>query len=291
MLEQVFSRFREREPNKLFSDQERKKLIDEVEEIISALPKEYLGVRGTAGSSLWSENDVALLVSTMEHFASVVAPHLHKYDTFIGDDSSGRLPALFTWRLAKQLAGNGQQTPSLRFIAPTAEMRFSHSEELEHKDTYMDAVQHIEKMGSKKRILFVTEYIYSGLSIRSLVQAARKAGLEADIAAVSVEQVDVQLPDYVHLYKAGDGREGRTLFEFAKVKSKYIRNHGAEPYAVDRDQLTGVVKKQSTELLPHDGGKIFSKVRENQQQKLVAAARDIMNVLADACSEKLKNRS
>lgn len=275
----------------LFTPDERVALVKKIEERISELPPEILAQRGTTELSLWSENDIKLLVATMEKFAKVVAPHLVHYDVIIGDDASGRLPTLFVWHLARHVARHKDHVPKLRFIAPTLEMRFAHEEDLRTKASYWDVVKHVKEMHVGKRILFVTEYVYSGLSIRSLVNAAREAGAEADVAAVSVEQVDVKLPHYVHLYEAGNGREGRDLFEFAKIhdpEKPAYRNSRSN--IVDRDQLAGVVKKTTTELSFSEEGKIFSRVRGLQQQVMVHAGRDIIRILADECAKKLTKK-
>jgi hypothetical protein len=123
----------------------------------------------------------------------------------------------------------------------------------------------------------VTEYIYTGLTVRALAEAARTAGNEVDIAAVSVEQVDAKLPEGVRVFQGTKGKEGRKLFEFT--------------LEAERDELIGVKKAED---LPSWNAKqnkepvIFAKVNPDAELPLMAMGRKVMKYLAEECAKKLR---
>ncbi len=105
----------------------------------------------------------------------------HRWDAIIGDDVSGRLPALFVGRLMQRhAAATGAATPNIMFAAPDKMAGEEKQQALrEHFANHQDKLGH--------RVLIVTEFIASGDNLRGLV-ATLPQGVEADIASLRVSR-------------------------------------------------------------------------------------------------------
>jgi hypothetical protein len=110
----------------------------------------------------------------MFKLAEQINPNLANYDLIVGDDTSGRLPALLYWRLANARRRDlGVQNASIRFMNG----RYGRA---------MPADTFPPDSTDSSRALIVTEYVSSGsaaLRIYNAVGAQRRKN-QVDIAAV-----------------------------------------------------------------------------------------------------------
>jgi len=101
-----------------------------------------------------------------------------EYDTFIGEDASGRIPAIIIWQAAKEVSSwKGKDQPDLRFVVGTQKGHVS-PEKLEGIRTLL------KKTDKLKKKLIVTEFVFSGNSLKAMTNTIKEAGFEADVAVV-----------------------------------------------------------------------------------------------------------
>ena len=104
-----------------------------------------------------------------------------RWESVLGDDVSGRLPALVIGDLMARVARErGRDAPSRFFIPGRRQERSLLSQEEE----YLRSIK--ERLG--QRTLLVTEYIASGGTMKALASLLNREGIPFDIAAVSSEK-------------------------------------------------------------------------------------------------------
>ncbi len=200
----------------------------------------------------------------------------HKWDAIIGDDVSGRLPALFVGRLMQRSAeATGTKTPNIMFAAPDKSAEEDKREALrEHFAKYQD------KLGD--RVLIVTEFIASGDNIRQLTSTLPK-GVGKDIASLRVSPYFDE--DYQHssfpdsaIYYSDTGFE----------PPLYVRRPGdAPPQAGEGPKLTqGVIgiAKDETHALSHRraaGHDERGNIIPQDRGRFIGEARRLLYELAD----------
>jgi len=98
-----------------------------------------------------------------------------EFTRYIGDDASGRIPALMFWECAKTIRRGLRQDkiPTLNFIATDREGRNS--------DQIEDFVKEWDRTN---KILIITEYIGTGKSLLDLCTELKLAGFELQILAL-----------------------------------------------------------------------------------------------------------
>jgi hypothetical protein len=118
-------------------------------------------------------NDESVL-HTFSALACELAATLPDYDVVIGDDISGRLPAMVYWRMINRVR--------LAEGLPRAEMRFANGRS---KSDFPPGFLPEATLGA--RALILTEYVFSGNSAMNLYEAAanQRSGNCIDVAALS----------------------------------------------------------------------------------------------------------
>lgn len=140
-----------------------------------------------------------------------------KYGLILGDDVSGRIPALIFAEVIKDTyADRGYAPPLVRFVSGgrhTTHDLFESPEELERRmQTTEDLLRHFaketERSGGKSGVLFVTEAIIVGDSMSSFLNGVKRADLDVDIAAVGVLDRGVKKVKEQHNVRIEAGQEG-----------------------------------------------------------------------------------
>lgn len=133
----------------------------------------------------------------------------HYWDSVIGDDTRGRLPAIFVHHLMKRYAREtGYKLPTLLFIAPMKESKFKGFKERRFRKRRERAMRQYLKRREQRigrRALVATEYIASGGNIRQILQALPKQ-VNFDVASLAIGSS--RTPDKYslrhHAYHRGD---------------------------------------------------------------------------------------
>lgn len=140
-------------------------------------------------------------------------PEIEKgnYKVIIGDDASGRIPALILGKVLKNIyATQGAEPPLMRFVAGSKEIRNkpdalqskvsrmedhfarvrNDADEAEWATTEPDSL--IERLKTlvawrhpESKALVVTDTIYTGASVAVMVEALRRNGIQADVATLA----------------------------------------------------------------------------------------------------------
>lgn len=123
-----------------------------------------------------------------------IVQKLHKeiirgdYGAVVGEDVSGRLPALMLGDVIKTLSNaHGQDAPLIRFMAGGTGLTTKEMDaKLSLAETQMRVIKNdMEKrFGIAKKVLISTEAIDTGQSMGILAVAARNAGLATDVATI-----------------------------------------------------------------------------------------------------------
>lgn len=113
--------------------------------------------------------------------AEIGEKRLGSYALVVGDDTSGRLPALILWKVINQVnARNGRQKVPITFIQTYSEF---------HSKKYLQRAAWARRSGIWKglagqRALVVTEFISSGKHLGQLTGLLREAGISFDVATL-----------------------------------------------------------------------------------------------------------
>jgi RNA polymerase-binding transcription factor DksA len=104
-----------------------------------------------------------------------------KYGAIIGEDASGRIPALIAWRVVNEIYRRSKK-PSViaHFLHPARGHRKYETFNYEEILRFLSDVK--DSLG--KRVLYVTEYVETGQSVLTVYKALRALGLEMDLFSV-----------------------------------------------------------------------------------------------------------
>lgn len=198
----------------------------------------------------------------------------HDYSFVIGDDASGRLPALlFSKLLANIYEKDGLKKPETRFLAGSGDLVGQEAEAKKKViEDYLREQVLPEVAARKGKVMIVTDTIYTGKSLMPLVDALASLRIPCDIVTLQF------IPGYAS-------------------KNTMEANIGAHIYAGEeneinpeiygRSELSGVHKDveslhaESNAHLPKEDGKYDTKVLAEARQKTAG--------IADKLTEKLEN--
>ena len=115
-----------------------------------------------------------------------------RWDAILGDDVSSRIPTLILRQvIARSYTDSGRPTPKTYFIAMGQEFSITD----EDIDERIGQIQSYLASGNKpQRVLFVTDNIAQGGSIRTVLDGLDKIGIAADVASV---QESADLVQYI----------------------------------------------------------------------------------------------
>jgi len=191
-----------------------------------------------------------------------------QYQVIIGDDASGRIPALIVGEVAGKICHDaGREQPMIRFFAGS---RFygtlidkTSSKWLNKKETIKETLSLIDW---HSKALLVTETISTGASLELLIEQLRELGIQHEIAVVSLN---------------GESEPKKKLEEKLGVPI-YAGGSGLPPI-YNKKTLSGVVKKpQETYAVP------LREADESADNFSVKQSREDVHILAEHIYERLK---
>lgn len=179
-----------------------------------------------------------------------------EYTHVIGDDASGRIPALiFNKILGGIYKEKGHIKPKTKFLAMERLLAAAEQKEkIEQIKKFID--KHIVEKNKDAKVLVVTDVIFSGMSLRPLIQALQEKFVGFDVAAIGF---------------TGDVREKDEMFGSAKV----FYGISDLPAVYGARALAGV-KKSRGELFSHPVHLIDSTVFKEKKE-----ARQDVNALSE----------
>ena len=146
-----------------------------------------------------------------------------KYTTIIGDDASGRVPALILYRLLKEIYKSSDQNINALFLAGSRK-----TEDLETKKRGISDFLKSRLTGGEK-VLVVTELIHRGSSLLPVTEVLQKLQIEYDVTTVGILKKS----------KIGELEE--------KLSSEIIYGEQGKP-SIDGNYVIAGVKKSYDEL-------------------------------------------
>lgn len=162
------------------------------------------------------------------------------YGLVIGDDASGRIPALILGNfIGKVSEQKGQQKPNIIFIPGKLKMEsngfFNETINLGKKKQHQELGEYISKQGVSKDkiILIVTDTIQSGFSLKTMIQLLKRAGYRCDIAMIGIEQ------PMIGRIERNKNLSGADIFSGEYSSSEYDSH---TPLIYGREDLSGVYK-------------------------------------------------
>ncbi|MEX2090670.1 MAG: hypothetical protein WD989_00875 [Candidatus Paceibacterota bacterium] len=111
-----------------------------------------------------------------------------EYGLIIGDDASGRIPARILGDFIREISKiKGLYQPNTIFIPSKLQKGGWFFKEKENQQDKFE--QHISKFGAvpNKKILIITDTVFSGESLKVLTSLIRNAGYDLDIATIGQE--------------------------------------------------------------------------------------------------------
>lgn len=152
-----------------------------------------------------------------------------KYDTILGDDASGRIVSLFLKQIIDKKRSEQKKPLTKIYFLPG---RYKHDDDDDYGlpdlpyNSYSPIEKFIEsKKYEMKKTLVATEYIQTGYTIRRIVDILEDAGVNFDIAALSIKfrpgRYDPRIGE--RLTYGGVDEVGRTAFykaDFLGVKKE-----------------------------------------------------------------------
>lgn len=194
----------------------------------------------------------------------------HDYSFVIGDDASGRLPALLFSRLLTNIyEKDGIEKPETRFLAGSRNLTGQEAIDKEKMiEDYLREQVLPEVARRKGKVLIVTDTIYTGKSLKPLADALYSLKIPFEVATLRF------IPGYASKNTKGSCLRARI----------YAGELSSEIYG--RSDLSGVHKDEkslhaeSNAHLPKEDGKYNTKV--------LADARHRTAVIADKLTEKLE---
>lgn len=124
------------------------------------------------------------VIETMGNLVASLEDRLPLYETLLSDDASGRLISLFLWRIINKMRKEeDEKSAKISFLASG---RY-------HNDMVDREVKKFVAENKKNfgKTLLVTELIDSSRSIDKLVEILEKEGVDFDIAALSVTDLQI----------------------------------------------------------------------------------------------------
>jgi hypothetical protein len=200
------------------------------------------------------------------------------YTVVLGDDASGRIPALVIDRFLRARYGKlGFPAPETRFVAGSGPATEQVSGEAAgRKGEALRSFVAALGVPEGKRVLIVTDVVVSGKSLEPLMQALAHRGVAFDIAAVGFDE--------------GFGRDVRKLVERGFSARMVTGGSDIYPRIFRRHDLAGVVKKkEDLHAQPYRGSTEHRSFIHYpywwRSQKRINDVREDVDTLAEALAE------
>lgn len=238
--------------------------------------------------------EIAALYQPIENIIEKIKNNIEngEYGLIIGEDTSGRIPALvFNKVLKAAYEKKGQPSPDILFMSGIRWYNPQHDSDKEKGERFIDHIKdHV--VTNEKKALVVTEYIKFGHSILPIVHALEAQGIPYDIAACVVADVHNEAhprnkhhPRYAkeiadHLYYGIDGEEVESMDPNSPLR-RFAYNRTTE--------LSGVARNQGDLLSQHANNHVPKNETEGKalydQAKINEARKDV-ETLANILIEK-----
>lgn len=255
-----------------YQDRLKKRVEDRVNKMSSESLKERM--RGIIEERRYEKrNKIAELFNPIENLLVELRHEINdgKYDTIIGEDVSGRIPALIFGRVIKNIYDlKNYPLPQSLFFAGSGGGLESKRETEEKITKIMETVINSRKgKNAESKVLIVTEYIETGLSLQLLIDALERAGIDFDIATLYVRSNMIE-----------------NLQKRFKGKIHYSNLTLGPPKIFNYKSFSGVSKKSKD---------VFSEPLKKTDPKKYSSsdildARDYAMILAESLTSRYENR-
>lgn len=219
--------------------------------------------------------EIAELEEPIKNIIGKIKERIEKgeYGIIIGDDASGRIPALVLGGLIKKISKlRNLSEPNIIFIPG----KLNNPQDEKMAEMLQN---HLSKYGVKKegRVLVVTEAIVSGQTLSVLSALLKKLGFVADIAAIGIEDQ----------YSFMENEREKNLGNSNIISGDYIRkgslgeSHTPLVYGKRREK-TGVYKN-SGDLKSQSVKSMYgnTQINKTEIQKKINETRIEANILVD----------
>ncbi|MCE9541097.1 phosphoribosyltransferase [Candidatus Kaiserbacteria bacterium] len=176
------------------------------------------------------EKSVASLVSDMKERINGA-----EYELVIGEDASGRLPALMLGTVLKDVyESRGIRAPMVRFLTSSRPTKESGDIWEKRTAAVREALSEIKKTfdesGRNGKVLLVTDVIDTGNSMEGLLRAVQEAGMAPEVATVALLKGDSDSYTRAEAFEKHWG-----------VNVYWTQNHLTDVF---RNRLSGVTKSK-----------------------------------------------
>lgn len=196
-----------------------------------------------------------------------------EYGLIIGDDASGRVPALILGNFIKKISEiRGATKPNVIFI-PGKLSDFSY-------DSVDELKAHLEKWGLRegKRVLIATDTVKSGESLEVLVKLIKISGYECDIATIGLEDPIVKMIERkINL--------GSTKI----ISGRYQNKDNPHTPRIYKSDSRGVSKSASDHVSYRYG--YFNEKRQKEAQSIVNMSRKDANIIVEHLVDWYESRT
>ncbi|HPS21570.1 MAG TPA: hypothetical protein PLO44_02065 [Candidatus Paceibacterota bacterium] len=184
-----------------------------------------------------------------------------KFDAIIGDDVSGRVPALaFHEFLGNEYKNKNVEKPQILFIAGLGETKDVEKFQLDIKEHLMKNLKH----DPSKEVLLVTDFIGSGRTIQCLLNALEELNISYKVATLGFGNVDNHINE-IDL-------------------EKYAIGNGGIPNIYARKDMSGIYKK-SGEIISSSMADRVSKKDRLDLREIIKRTRSQVKELAKNMQE------
>ena len=192
----------------------------------------------------------------------------HKYSVIIGDDVSGRIPALAIQNFIRAIYKAQEGSEQIKTLFLAGSKGLNEKLQIRKQQSVVEYLaKSVEGMDSP-RALLVTDVIHSGATIVHMGRAMEEAGIEYDIAATAVLIPDSRIEEIEH--------ELRTRIYYGSRRTPQV--HHVE-------SLSGVTKRPS-ELHATSLKTDVAESGKSYMQSLVNTAREDINLLSKELFEE-----
>jgi len=193
------------------------------------------------------------------------------FDTVLSDDASGRLPSLFFRSIIDVARKKEGKDPVQTFFIAGG---FIDSKRESEVNAFIERKK--QELG---RTLLVTEYVFSGGSVRQLMQMLRKNGIDFDVAVLSSLKDEKTLAknaassSRIHIGEMGDSAAGAFYGHdrASGVDKRYESEGSAHPKrydGADREEMTKA--RNDMKILAGEVTRLLT--REDSEESLDQAA-------------------
>lgn len=174
-----------------------------------------------------------------------------RWDSVLGDDVSGRIPALILWNVLRNAYAEQESAAPQAFF-------YAGGENIEQRRENLK--EYVKRIKSKlgKRTLIVTEFVISGKSIKTLAEILREEGVDFDVATLygySDVEPETEEQRGLDLYseerqeaKRKDLAKQLTLREENKLYDGYLSEYVPQKGGYELREYTGVEKNPDAHM-------------------------------------------